>query len=136
MRVTREEYCWKCHRRMDPLGLAFEMFDDWGRPRTTELEKPIDATGAVLESPDPGLEGPVDDALDLTRKLARSEYVRQVFVRHAFRYWLGRNETPADAPTLQAAYRAYRDRHGSMQALVTALVTSDSFLYRIPASAP
>jgi hypothetical protein len=55
-------------------------------------------------------------------------------VRHAFRYWLGRNETPADAATLQAAHRAYRDGGGSMKALVTALVTSDPFLYRIPMS--
>ena len=30
MRVTREEQCWKCHRKMDPLGLPFEMFNHAG----------------------------------------------------------------------------------------------------------
>jgi hypothetical protein len=56
--------------------------------------------------------------------------VKEVFVRHAFRFWMGRNETINDAPILQAAYRAYRDNNGSMKALVAALVTSDAFLFR------
>mgnify|MGYP000662076495 CR=1 FL=1 len=50
--------------------------------------------------------------------------------RHAFRFWMGRNETLNDAPVLQAAHRAYRDNGGSMKALVTSLLTSDAFLYR------
>lgn len=132
MRVTREEFCAKCHQRMDPLGLTFEMFDDWGRYRTKELGQPVDSTGAIKQSPDEKLEGPVDNAVDMMKKLAKSEHVHQVFVRHAFRYWMGRNETPEDAPTLQAAYKAYKDKGGSMKALITSLLTSDSFLYRTP----
>ncbi len=132
MRVTREEFCWKCHERMDPLGLPFEQFDDWGRYRTTEKEKPVDVSGAVVGSFDPSLNGPVKDGFELLHRLAKSEYVEQVFVRHAFRYWLGRNEMPADAATLQAAHRAYRDGGGSMQALITSLVMSDSFMLRTP----
>lgn len=134
MRVTREEFCWKCHERMDPLGLPFEQFDDWGRYRTTEKEKPVDVSGAVVGSLDESLNGPVTDAFELLHRLAKSEHVEQVFVRHAFRYWLGRNETPADAATLQAAHKAYRDGGGSMQALITSLIMSDSFLYRTPLS--
>ncbi|MBA4067995.1 MAG: hypothetical protein C0501_30685 [Isosphaera sp.] len=130
MRVTREAYCWACHQKMDPLGLPFEQFDHFGRHRTTELGKPVDTSGEVVGGGDPALDGPVTDAVSMVRKLAASERVAQVFVRHAFRYWLGRNETPADAPTLQAAYAAYRDGGGSMKALVAALLTSDAFLYR------
>ncbi len=63
-------------------------------------------------------------------KLANSERVKQVFVRHAFRYWMGRNETINDAPVLQDAYHAYEESGGSMKALITSLVTSDAFLYR------
>jgi hypothetical protein len=130
MRVTREEFCWQCHKRMDPLGLAFEQFDHWGRFRTEELGKPVDTQGAILDSPDPKLNGPVKNSLELVRRLAESEYVEQVFVRHAFRFWMGRNETPQDAPTLQAAWRAYHDNDGSFNAMLTSLLTSDSFLYR------
>ncbi|WP_145057564.1 DUF1588 domain-containing protein [Lignipirellula cremea] len=130
MRVTREQYCWRCHQRMDPLGLPFEMFDHWGRFRTEELGQPVDSTGAILAARGTGLEGPVDNGIDLLHRLAESEHVEQVFVRHAFRYWMGRNEEPHDAPTLQAAWRAYHDNHGSMRALLVSLLTSDSFLYR------
>jgi hypothetical protein len=66
----------------------------------------------------------------MIRKLAASERVEQVFVRHAFRFWMGRNETLNDAPVLQAAHRAYRDNGGSLNALITSLLTSDAFLYR------
>lgn len=152
MRVTREAYCWKCHQSMDPLGLPFEQYDHIGRYRTKEIvvdkEKtdrdrarspesrrtmtsvPIDTTGAITDSGDPKLDGPVSGPFDLIEKLAHSERVEQVFVRHAFRYFLGRNETLADGPTLVAAHKAYRDSKGSFKAVLSSLLCSDSFLYR------
>ena len=130
MRVTREEYCWKCHQKMDPLGLPFEMYNHVGLFRTTELEKPVDTAGEIIDSGDPELDGPVENAIDMIQKLAESERVQQVFVRHAFRFWIGRNETINDAPVLQAAYQAYRGNGGSMNAMLTSLLTSDAFLYR------
>ena len=152
MRVTREDYCWKCHQKMDPLGLPFEQFDHLGRYRTAEIvvdkEKtdkdraknsqsrrtmtsiPFDTTGAITDSGDPKLDGPVKGPFDLMERLSQSERVEQVFVRHVFRYFLGRNETLADGPTLVAAHKAYRDSNGSMKALVASLLTSESFLYR------
>jgi hypothetical protein len=68
--------------------------------------------------------------MEMIQKLAASERVKQVFVRHVFRFWMGRNETINDAPILQDAYKAYRDSNGSMKALLTSLLTSDAFLYR------
>jgi hypothetical protein len=106
------------------------MYNHAGIFRTTELDKPVDATGEIIDSGDPALDGPVANALEMIQKLANSERVEQVFVRHAFRFWMGRNETLNDAPVLQAAHRAYRDNGGSMKALITSLVTSDAFLYR------
>jgi len=129
MRVTREAYCWTCHEKMDPLGLPFEMYNHAGLFRTTELNKPVDTTGEIINSGVPELNGPVKNALEMVDKLAKSEHVEQVFVRHAFRFWMGRNETINDAPVLQAAHRAYR-KNGSMKDLITSLVTSDAFLYR------
>ncbi len=130
MRVTREKYCWTCHQKMDPLGLPFEMYNHAGLFRTTEWGKPVDTTGEIIDSGDPDLDGPVENAIDMIQKLAQSERVEQVFVRHAFRFWMGRNETLNDAAVLQAAHRAYRDSGGSMKALITSLLTSDAFLYR------
>jgi len=53
-----------------------------------------------------------------------------MFVRHVFRFWMGRNETINDAPILQDVYKAYRDSGGSMKGVLISLVTSDTFLYR------
>ncbi|MCH2209340.1 MAG: DUF1588 domain-containing protein [Lentisphaerales bacterium] len=130
MRVTQEEACYKCHQKMDPLGLPFEMFNHAGLFRKTEQGKPVDSTGEITDSGDPALDGPVKNALEMIEKLARSERVKQVFIRHAFRYWIGRNETVNDAPVLQDAYKAYVENDGSMKALLTSLLTSDAFLYR------
>ena len=68
--------------------------------------------------------------MEMIKKLAANERVDQVFVRHVFRYWMGRNETINDAPILQEAYRAYKESGGSMKALLISLLTSDAFLYR------
>jgi hypothetical protein len=134
MRVTREKDCWRCHQKMDPLGLPFEKYNHLGMLLDTKPSNnwghPVDTTGEIILSGDPTLDGPVKDPLEMIQKLANSERVQQVFVRHAFRFWMGRNETLNDAPILQAAHRAYRDNNGSMKALLTSLLTSDAFLYR------
>jgi hypothetical protein len=155
MRVTRDTYCWTCHQRMDPLGLPFEQFDHFGQFHREEMVAdleatsdkrnlnkngqprqmlykplPLDTSGELLDAIDQRLEGPVNDPFELIRRLADSELVEQVFVRHVFRYFLGRNETLADGPTLVAAHRAYRTHNGSMNALLESLLSSDSFLLR------
>ena len=84
----------------------------------------LDGTG------EKSLDGEVSDALDLIDRLARSNRVRQSMIRHAFRYFLGRNERLTDSQTLLAADKAYRESDGSFNALIVSLLTSDSFLYR------
>lgn len=153
LQVTRDAKCWKCHQWMDDLGLPFEQFTHYGVFQTAELivdqdataknvdkkgqplgkvftAAKLDTTGAIENTNDPKLDGPVKDAYELVRRLADSEHVRQVFVRHAFRFFMGRNESLADARTLQEADRAYVTSDGSFKALVISLLTSDSFLYR------
>ncbi|TWT72859.1 DUF1588 domain-containing protein [Allorhodopirellula solitaria] len=130
MRVTREDYCWTCHQKMDPLGLPFEMYNHAGLYRRTEQDQPIDTSGEIIDSGDPALDGKVADAIELIERLAQSERAEQVFVRHAFRFWMGRNETLNDGPLLQDAHRVYQESGGSMNALLVSLLTSDAFLYR------
>jgi hypothetical protein len=94
------------------------------------VTKPVDAGGELKGTGDPELDGSFESAVELVHRLAKSERVRQSFVRHAFRYWIGRNETLDDAPTLIAGDRAYVESGGSFKALLISLLTSDSFLYR------
>jgi mono/diheme cytochrome c family protein len=147
----KQEACWKCHQHMNPLGYAFEMYDDFGRPRTEEpLEnpenlitkgngkdkldtyktRPVNTTGYLRGTGDDTLDGPVDDALDMIDRLAQSERVRQSIIRHAFRFFMGRNETLSDSATLIDADQAYLASGGSFRAVIVSLLTSDSFMYR------
>jgi mono/diheme cytochrome c family protein len=155
MAVTHEAYCWSCHQLINRTAYPFEIYDHFGRFRTRELVDDLEATaknvdpkgkplgivkkGVTVNSSgsfdlveEEALRGDVANAIDFARRLADSQFAEQVFVRHAFRYWLGRNETPGDAASLQAAHQAYKDNGGSMKALIAALLTSDSFLFRVP----
>lgn len=153
---TNNDYCMSCHSKINPLGIPFEIYDDFGRHRTEErleypenlIEKvkdkqgphvdmrdlyktlPVDARGYLEGTGDSSLDGEVDDALDLIDRLAKSDRVRQSIIRHAFRYFMGRNETFNDSKTLIDADRAYRDSGGSFDEVIVSLLTSDSFIYR------
>ena len=139
---THGSNCWYCHQRINPLGYTFEIYDQNGFNREQEMVGkkidspdrdqpiPIDSSGALTGTGDPELDGPVKDAIELVQKLAKSSRVRQSFVRHAFRYWMGRNETLNDSPTLMAADDAYVKSDGSFNELLVSLLTSDSFIYR------
>ena len=149
--VTAAQECWKCHQRMNPLGLAFEMYDDFGRYRTEEsLEHPdnliksgngkttfdvypaapVVTTGKLSGTGDPKLDGDVTDALVMIDRLAQSQRVRQSIIRYAFRFFMGRNELLSDSQTLIDTDRAYVESGGSFKAVMVALLTSDSFMYR------
>ena len=155
---TQHEYCWQCHQKMNPLGLPFEMYDDFGRYRNQErLEYPenlvrkgpvkaavhvdlrdiyktlpVNSKGHLDGTENDQLDGDVADAIELIEKLAQSQRVRQSIIRHAFRYFLGRNETLIDSKTLIDAEKAYLENEGSFDAVILSLLTSDSFIYRKP----
>ena len=149
--VTQKAECLKCHQHMNPLGLPFEVFDDFGRYRLDEpLEyeehilanptkkngsptyktKPVSTLGELIGTGDAKLDGKVRDPFDLINRLAQSERVRQSIIRHAFRFYMGRNEMLSDSQTLIEADRAYVQHGGSFKAVIVSLLTSDSFRYR------
>ncbi|MFT5123734.1 MAG: hypothetical protein ACI9TH_004000 [Kiritimatiellia bacterium] len=154
--ATETTYCWKCHERMNPLGYAFESYDDFGRFRlaesleypdhlikknpdesthltdTRDLYKtvPVNATGTLVGSGDARLDGKVSGAIDLAERLGKSPRVRQSIIRHAFRYFMGRNEFLSDSKTLIDAEQAYLKSGGSFDAVIVSILTSDSFMYR------
>ena len=62
--------------------------------------------------------------------LAQGDSMGQSFIRHVFRFWMGRNEALRDSQTLLAMDKAYVESGGSFRELLVSLLTSDSFLYR------
>ena len=155
METLRSERCWKCHRKINPLGETFEIFDDWGRYRNQHYfdedgkiylrrdgqfdrklkegkltTRAIDASGEIRFSGDPQVDGEVKNAVEMMQRLGNSERARQSFIRHLFRFFMGRNEMLSDSKTLIEAEQAYLNNGGSFKALVVSLLSSDSFLYR------
>ena len=146
--VTSAPECWKCHEYMNPLGLPFEIYDDFGRYRMEELLEhpenvigkkgylnlykslPVDSAGTLEGTGDPALDGDVRDAMDLITRIAKSSRARQSIIRHAFRFYMGRNEMLSDSQTLIDADKAYVESGGSFKAVIVSLLTSDSFIYR------
>ena len=91
--VTAPNECWRCHQHMNPLGMPFEAFDDFGRFRTSEVlehpdnlirkgngkttfdeyrSAPIVTTGRLHGTGDPRLDGAVDGPFELIDRLSRS----------------------------------------------------------------
>jgi hypothetical protein len=100
------------------------------RPLPAHERRRVDAKGHLSGTGDASLDGDVENAIDLTGRLAKSTRVRQSIIRHAFRYFLGRNELLSDSKTLIDADQAYVNSGGSFDAVIVSLLTSDSFIYR------
>ena len=84
----------------------------------------------IVFSGDHKVDGKVKNAVEMMQRLGRSDRARQSFIRHLFRYFMGRNEVLSDSKTLIEAEEAYVNTGGSFKALVVSLLSSDSFLYR------
>jgi hypothetical protein len=117
--------CRGCHKLMDPLGLGFEGFDHYGRPRTTEAGRPVDRSGDLAAAGD--ADGPFEGVKGLATKLAGSSTAQACFVRHAFEYWLGRHMNEGDACAIAEAASQHAEAGGDLMALLQVVFTSTAF---------
>ena len=104
--------------------------NEFGASLATYKTLAVDPRGVLEGTGDPALDGEVKDAFDLISRLSKSDRVRQSIIRHAFRFFLGRNETLSDSKTLMDAEKAYLESNGSFNEVIVSLLTSDSFIYR------
>jgi hypothetical protein len=131
-----------CHALFDPWGFSFENFDSLGHYRTTEENKPIDATGSPLPSgtglggvtPN-GVEIPFQNAHELVAALGESEEVRWCTARQWSRYMLGRLESASDSGSIENAYKAATAVTGySVRDFLSALTRTKAFRLRTPSA--
>lgn len=120
--------CAGCHKLMDPIGLAFEQFDSIGRARTLENGKVIDVSGEVGFLKSQKL--PFQTVDEFVYGAANNVDVHQCFVKQAFRYFFGRQETAGDHPVLRNAYRGFLGSELRLRDLFLSFVQSDAFLTR------
>jgi hypothetical protein len=132
---SADQVCKTCHQFMDPLGLGFEAYDAVGRYRDNENGQPIDVSGEVVATDNPGtdysqLEGPFNGVAQLGQKLAESPQVKSCMTTQWFRYAYGRAETEADACSFDTLAADFADHDYDLRELVVALTQTDAFLYR------
>jgi hypothetical protein len=125
---TASEACAVCHRLIDPIGFGFESFDGIGRFRTTDEGVAVDTTGEVLGAEDAS--GTFDGQPELAEQLARSETVRRCVATQWMRFALGREESAADACSIDDVDARFAAAGGDLRELVIAIATSDAFRHR------
>lgn len=123
--------CASCHELMDPLGIAFEIYDGIGRYRTMDGNLKVDASSELSRT---DRDGPVTNAVDLLQRLATTSEVRACMATQWFRYAFGRADTTEDAATVAAALGAFTRAEYSIPDLMVALTTTGNFRYRKPLS--
>lgn len=123
--------CASCHRKIDPLGLAFENFNAIGEWRTHEMVEgtgsnpPVDPSG---EMPDGRT---FRDAREFKRLLlADIDQFNLTFVEKLATFGLRRAMTIDDREDLQAIAAAGRDADYQVRKIIEAFVMSDLFTRR------
>jgi hypothetical protein len=127
--------CASCHSLIDPIGFGFEKFDAIGmrreqyklafgsgegsRGRMKEVLLDLDTTARVTGIPNSDFNNP----RGLGELLARTPQCHECVVKQLFRYMTGREDTPADRPTISHALNRFRDSGFRMKELMVTLVT-------------
>lgn len=122
--------CGACHKLFDPIGFGLENYDALGRFQRVDNGAPVDASGAINQTPDPTLDGPFDGAAELSRKLAASKHVRACFASHLTMYAFGRALRATDACTMSRINDAFLASGGDIRELLVAIATADAFRQR------
>jgi hypothetical protein len=124
---TANATCASCHELIDPIGFGFEQYDAVGRFRSQESGKTIDASGELVKAGDAS--GTFRGAVELSRKLAQSQVVRDCMARQWFRFALGRLETRGDACAMKRLKESFSASGYDVKELLLSIVTSDAFRF-------
>ncbi len=112
--------CVACHSLMDPLGLALEHFDALGVWRDDDAGLPLETASE--------LDGVAFGSLpELAGVLRQRPEVSACVTRNLFRFALGREEAPDEAPLLAGLTEAFAQSGHRFRSLALALVLSPDF---------
>ena len=127
---SADQRCSTCHSLLEGVGFGLEAYDWLGRYRTEEYGLPIDATGNLLNSGDPSVDGAFDGAQELSDKLANSAQVSACLATQWFRYGMGRGEQADDVCSLDQIKADFAATGGDFRELLVSMAASDAFRYR------
>ena len=124
---ARNPTCAACHARIDPIGFAFEHFDQIGAYRAEENGVAVDASGTLSGT---GIEGSFEDTPELVALLARSPQAHACFARNVYRFASGSLEAGPEETFLSRWREMPRERRTSLVEMLVELVASESFVQR------
>jgi hypothetical protein len=134
--VSVNSQCNGCHQYMDWLGFGFDGYDATGAAITKENGTTVDSSGMFVPlRATADLSGSFTGTADMISQLAASQQVDQCFALEEIRYALLRAESDADACSAQQIYQAFAASNFDLKALIGAVVSSNSFMYRTPVAA-
>ncbi len=126
--------CASCHRRIDPIGFAFENFDVLGRVRLREGSAVIDTSGVMPDGTH------LVGIADLKRLLVENQGKRTEFLRclagKMLTYAIGRGMQSFDEPAIDTLVDQLTAADHRFGALILGVVESYPFLNRRPAGTP
>jgi hypothetical protein len=126
---TQDSACRPCHRVIDGIGFGFEGYDGIGAYRTTENGQPVDATGTLVGTGDPDVDGPYEGVPGFSQRLLNGRVLSNCFTRQLFRFAMGTGEAAEDAATVEGLAAGF-DVDARITDLVLALVMDPSFTTR------
>ena len=101
-----------------------------GAGATSEADgKPIDVKVELTQRR--RLDGPVSGAVELARRLAAADEVRDCVTKQWMRFALGREDAGDDDQPRDALATGFRDRGGKVRDLLAGLARSDAFRYQL-----
>jgi hypothetical protein len=128
---STDPFCASCHSVIDPIGFAFEIYDAVGAYRTTDVGKPVDATGKITLD---GMDHTFKDAIDLSGLLAQSNDVRACMAKQWMRYGLRRREVTGEDPSLKFIGDSFKSASFNIRDLMVAFTRTRAFTHRMPSA--
>jgi hypothetical protein len=123
--------CFGCHTLIDPLGLPFEYYDEFGRYRDMDEGQPVSAPGEFTGTSAAGtpFEGPEAFATGF----AKLPEAQSCIVSNWFRYGMGRTEAASggDRCTMTRQLKRFSASGQNLKDLIVGLATSDAFRFRM-----
>lgn len=118
---TSEASCMTCHTAINPIGFAFEDYDNLGRKRT--IDKIFDAQGNFIAKHDVKIDSRVNlisktvqvsSGQQLVEEIANTAVGPACMTRHLFRFYQVRKEASTDSCAMSGTYQALSNPNGSI----------------------
>lgn len=127
---TRDPACMPCHLKINPIGFAFEGYDQIGRQvQTDDLGEPVNDRSELMLG-DPSVDGPIEGAVQLADRILRSDSGRNCIIQQLHRFAVGRLEVPEDACSFVNLAQRFERSGDNVRELLLDLVGQDTFRFK------